>query len=118
MIIYGFGHGRPFDSQNSNFATLQDKTFKVGDFVENRNLNYSFANGIYSTQPSSANAPESNYGLLWVFNTSYDSESTSPYGWIYQFWMSTDINSKAIYVRRNINYNYLNWEAWKKITLS
>ena len=102
---------------NSELTTLQDKTFKVGDYIEKRNLNYTFANGIYKTQPDSENSPEANYGLLWVFNTSNDSESINTNSWICQFWMSTDTNGKAIYVRHNINYNYLNWEPWKKIAL-
>ena len=109
-----------------NIKTINDCTeaiYKYGlttlpPYPSHRNLNYTFAPGIYNVDRSSwSNMPFNfGYGTVFVFYGYAQRNGTvDNYSWIYQFFISTDINNKDLYVRKNINYTETGWGPWLKI---
>lgn len=81
-----------------------------------KDLNEMIVSGIYAADPTNANVPIQQYGIVLVFLPSGtgDGSGTSSSDWVYQIFISTTTGAKNIYWRRNVNQS--GWDGWYSVT--
>lgn len=92
-----------------NIATINGELYKTGVGCPNNNMNEAVVDGCYFWAPEISNRPNSNYGTVFVTNSSTRQHNWQS-NWCNQLAFGTDM---CIYFRQKINAG--GWTSWVRL---